>query len=88
VVARRAGAAHPQRQPWAGPGLALPLRIRVIDASMVRMTSHRGRSARLHCSYDLREQRLDQVVITDEQHAEGLQHFALHPDALIVADRW
>jgi hypothetical protein len=43
-----------------------PVRSRVIDAAMVRMKSHRGCSARLQCSYDLREQRLDQVGITDE----------------------
>jgi hypothetical protein len=70
------------------PGPALPLRIRLIDASMVRMKSHRGRCARLHCSYDLREQRLDQVVITDEHQGEGLHHFRLEPGDLIVADRW
>jgi len=70
------------------PGPTQPLRIRVIDASMVRMKSHRGCSARLHCSYDLREQRLDQVVITDEHQGEGLQHFELEPGDLIVADRW
>jgi hypothetical protein len=77
-------------QPTRGgsPGPALSLRIRLIDAWMVRMKSHCGRCARLHCSDDLREQRLDQVVITDEHHAEGLQHFARHPDDLIVADRW
>jgi Transposase DDE domain len=69
------------------PGPAQPLRIRLIDASMVRMKSHRGRSARLHCSYDLREQRLDQVVITDEHQGEGLQHFGLEAGDLIVADR-
>ena len=55
---------------------------------MVRMKSHCGRSARLHCSYDLREQRLEQVVITDEHQGEGLQHFELAPGDLIVADRW
>lgn len=69
-------------------GSAQSLRIRLIDASMVRMKSHCGRSARLHCSYDLREQRLDQVVITDEHQGEGLQHFALEVGDLIVADRW
>jgi hypothetical protein len=31
---------------------------------------------------------LDQVVITDEHQGEGLQHFALAPGDLIVADRW
>ena len=70
------------------PGPALPLRIRLIDASMVRMKSHRGRSARLQCRDDLREQRLDQVVITDEPQGEGLPHCGLQPGDLIVADRW
>ncbi|SRR5258707_12516269 len=70
------------------PGPALPLRIRLIAASRVRMQSHSGRSARLHCRDDLREQRLDQLVITDEHHAEGLPHFGLQPGDLIVADRW
>jgi hypothetical protein len=55
---------------------------------MVRMKSHRGRSARLHCRDDLRAQRLDQVVITDERQGEGLQHFGLAPGDLSVADRW
>jgi hypothetical protein len=75
------------------PGSAQPLRIRVVDAAMARMKSHRGCSARLHGSYDLRsydlrEQRLDQVVITDEHQGEGLQHFGREPGDLIVADRW
>jgi hypothetical protein len=77
-----------QPSSYGRPGPAQPLRIRVIDASMVRMKSPRGRSARLHCRYDLREQRLDQVVISDEHQGEGLQHFGLEPGDLIVADRW
>jgi hypothetical protein len=69
------------------PAPARLRRIRLSDASRLRMQSHRGRCARLHCSYDLRAQRLDQGRITDAHHAEGLQQFALQPGELIVADR-
>lgn len=68
--------------------LATDVRIRIIDASMVRMRSHRGRSARLHCSSDLLERRLDHVVITDDHHAEGIHHFGFLPGEIVIADRF
>jgi hypothetical protein len=64
------------------------VRIRLLDASMVRMHSHLGRSARLHCSYDLLERRLDQVVISDDHTCEGIHHFVLHPAEIVLADRF
>jgi hypothetical protein len=64
------------------------VRIRILDASMVRMRSHKGKSARLHCSYDLLERRLDHVVITDDHQAEGVHHFRFLPGEILIADRW
>jgi hypothetical protein len=62
--------------------------IRLIDGSMIRIRSHLGRSVRLHCSYNLLDYRLDQVVITDDHQAEGMHHFAFHPAEIIIADRY
>jgi hypothetical protein len=67
--------------------IASSVGIRVIDASLVRIRSHRGRCVRMHWSYDLLAQRLEQVTITDDHQAEGIEHFALLPQQIILADR-
>jgi hypothetical protein len=76
-----------QRNATLVPSPPCGVRIRLLDASSIRMRSYRGRSARLHCSYDLWERRLDHVVITDDLHAEGITHFPLQPAEIIIADR-
>jgi hypothetical protein len=62
-------------------------RVRIIDASMIRMRSQHGHSARLHCSYDVQAGRLDQIHVTDEHQAEGIHHFTLQAQDIFIADR-
>jgi hypothetical protein len=63
-----------------------PGRVLLIDATRLRQPGGTGDDWRLHTAYDLRAGRLDQVRVTDRHSAEGLEHFALRPGDLAVAD--
>lgn len=61
-------------------------RVRVIDATVV---SSPGNAAdyRLHASYDLASQQLVAITLSDTSESESLQHFAIGPGEIAVADR-
>ncbi len=61
-------------------------RVRLVDATRLRQWRGTGDDWRLHLSYDLRAGQMDQVVVTDRHGAESLQHAALRPGDLCVAD--
>lgn len=61
-------------------------RVRVVDGTMV--TGPRQRvQVRLHYALELGSFDVSELVITDERTAEGLEHFAVGPDQLLIGDR-
>ncbi len=62
-------------------------RILLIDATHVNQPGGKGGKWRLHQAYDLLSGRLCQITITDRHRAESLEHFALQPGDLVVADQ-
>jgi hypothetical protein len=66
--------------------LAFTGRIHLVDATHLRTWKRTGESRRLHCSYDLLGQRLEQVLLTDQHVGEGLRHFQWQPGDIVVAD--
>jgi hypothetical protein len=61
-------------------------RVRLVDATRLRQWRGTGDDWRLHLSYDLTVGRMDTVVVTDRHGAERLDHAALHPGDVCVAD--
>ncbi len=61
-------------------------RVRLVDATRLRQWRGTGDDWRLHLSYDLCAGQMDQVVVTNRHGAESLQHAALRPGDLCVAD--
>lgn len=61
-------------------------RIRLVDATRLRQWRGTVDDWRLHLSYDLCAGRMDQVVVTNRHGAERVQHAALRPGDLCVAD--
>ncbi len=66
--------------------LARGRRVRLVDATRLRQWRGTGDDWRLHLSYDLCAGHVDQVVVTNRHGAERLQHAALRPGDLCVAD--
>ena len=62
-------------------------RILLLDASNVRSWHKQGEHSRLHVSYDLRQRRIAQVVLTNQKTGESLTTFAFVPGDILVADR-
>ena len=60
--------------------------IHLVDATHLRTWKRSGESRRLHCSYDLLGQRLEQVVLSDHHVGEGLKHFHARPGDIFVGD--
>ena len=60
--------------------------ILLVDATRLRVPGGSGDDWRVHLCYDFTSGRLGQVVVTDNHTAEGLLHFQLHPDDIVVAD--
>jgi hypothetical protein len=61
-------------------------RILLIDATRLRQPGGTGDDWRLHTAYDLVAGRLTHVTLTDGHTAESLDHYALQPGDLVVAD--
>lgn len=60
--------------------------IHLVDATHLRTWNRSGESRRLHCSYDLLDQRLDQILLSDHHVGEGLKHFHGQPGDIFVGD--
>jgi hypothetical protein len=61
-------------------------RILLIDATMVRERGPQGATWRLHTAYDFTGGRLSEVVVGDPHSGEHLDHYALYPGDIVVAD--
>ena len=74
--------------PGPSPGPAVPgsRRVRLIDATRLRHPGGTGDDWRVHVAYDFTAGRMDEVVVTDQHHAERLAHFTLQPGDIVVAD--
>ena len=66
--------------------LARGRRVRLVDATRLRQWRGTGDDWRVHLSYDLSMGQMDHVVVTNRQGAERLEHAALRPGDLCVAD--
>lgn len=63
-----------------------PVRIKILDASVISKPKSQGTDWRLHVSMDLGQMRIDQVVITDEHGGEGFGNFSLSAADIYLAD--
>jgi Transposase DDE domain len=61
-------------------------RILLVDATRLQQPGGTGDDWRLHTAYDLVAGRLSHVTLTDRHTAESLDHYALQPDDIVVAD--
>ena len=61
-------------------------RILLVDATMVRERGATGATWRVHTAYDFTAGRLSEVILGDQQSGEHLDHYALHPGDIVVAD--
>ena len=69
------------------PDLALrKRRILLVDATRLAQLGGSGDDWRVHLVYDLLAARMGQVVVTDQQGAEQLAHFAPQPRDILVGD--
>jgi hypothetical protein len=64
-----------------------PVRLRLIDASVVNGPGSKGTDWRLHVSLDLSQGRFDGVEITNSQGGETLVRHPAQPGDILVADR-
>ena len=75
--------AAPSAPPAAAP---TPRRILLVDATMVRECGPQGATWRLHTAYDFTAGRLSEAVVGDPHSGEHLDHYALQPGDIVVAD--
>ena len=68
------------------PALLPRRRILLVDATMVRERGPQGATWRVHTAYDFTAGRLSEVVVGDPHSGEHLDHYALHPGDIVVAD--
>jgi hypothetical protein len=75
----------------AGPGTeavaGLPLTVRLIDGTPTPRPGAKGTDWRVHCSLDLRTQRLDDVQLTSEKEGESFARFTPQPGEVFLGDR-
>lgn len=73
---------------WASIGAAAGRgRVLLVDASTLGVPGGSGDDWRLHTAYDLLAGRFGQVVLGDRTSGEHLEHYALAPGDIVVADR-
>jgi hypothetical protein len=73
--------------PAAPPPAPTPgRRILLVDATMVRERGPQGATWRVHTADDFTAGRLREVVVGDPHSGEHLDHYALHPGDIVVAD--
>ena len=73
---------HQLQFPAAGP-----LRVKVIDASVICQPGSHGTDWRVHLGFDLNRACLDQIELTDGHGGESLARFTFTPGELCLADR-
>lgn len=62
-------------------------RVRLVDATRVKLPGNRGRCWRVHVAYDPWTRRLLQVELTDDSGGERMGRFRLSPGDLAIGDR-
>jgi Transposase DDE domain len=83
-LAQIASALLAKREPTTAKTLGL--RLRVIDGSIISPPGH-GPRWRLHCLYDLAEERLGAFELTGARTAEALERASIGPGDLVMGDR-
>jgi Transposase DDE domain len=73
--------------PLAWSGRALVGRVKVLDATRAKVPAGTGDDVRLHLSYDLLANRLDQVRVTDRHCAESAEWVDLQAGDIGVGDQ-
>lgn len=69
------------------PAQAVGARLCLIDATVLSAPGSKGVDWRVHADYDVQQQRLRHVEVSDAHGAEGLRRFALGPGDIAIADR-
>ena len=63
------------------------VRLKLVDATVLTQPGSRGADWRLHLSFDLGANRLDQAELTDGRAVERLDRFRFHAGEIAVMDR-
>jgi len=66
---------------------ANPIRLRLIDATMVSAPGSLGTDWRVHLNFDLGAMAISRIEVTPASGGESLQRFELEPEELVVGDR-
>ena len=69
------------------PPVCMQRRLRVVDASNLRARQAKSSLLRLHTSYLLNEQRIDEIAVTTESAAESFAHLTWQAGDIVIADR-
>jgi hypothetical protein len=64
-----------------------PVRVRLVDASVVNGPGSKGTDWRVHLSLDLGQGRIDGVEVTDSKGGETLVRHPAQPGEILIADR-
>ena len=62
-------------------------RVRLVDATTVRIPVSQGTDWRIHLGYDLLRSRIDSIELTDVRGGETLTRFQFQPGELVLGDR-
>lgn len=62
-------------------------RLMLVDATNVRLQGKDQHLERIHVCFDLNNNRIDQLKVTDEHVAESLAHFSMKPGEIFMGDR-
>lgn len=62
-------------------------RVRLVDATTVRIPGSRGTDWRIHLGYDLLRAQIDSIELTDVRGGETLTRFRFQPGELVLGDR-
>ena len=68
-------------------GQPMGVRLRLCDATTISRPGSQGTDWRVHLSLNLAQMQVDELTLTDVKGGEGLQHFAIAPGDILVADR-
>ena len=61
-------------------------RLMLVDATNVRLQGKDQHLERIHVSFNLNNNRIDQLKVTDEHVAESLTHFSMKPGEIFMGD--
>ena len=76
----------PRHCPVVPPSVSHPRRILLVDATTVGIPGGTGDDWRVHTAYDFTAGRLSEVVLSDRQTGEHLDHYSFQPGDIVIAD--